>query len=115
MTFKYTNSLGRKYGRDKYIKYIIFNISRYGEHQRTLYVEGLTESQIVKKIEKFLNQPITAEYFNEVKNDLFHDDMLFEELSTRGYEVVGDLLTDAKFLEGFDNIVDGTYKISTGS
>lgn len=86
---------------EKYIISITFDISRYGKHTKMLsFSEHLSEEEAIIKVESYLSEPITKAYFNLVRDDLFDDDLTFETLNEKGYKCRGDLLTDAKFLEG---------------
>lgn len=114
MSFEYTKSCD--YKPEEYIKSIKFNISRYGECSHTLYFESLlTDEDAVKEVEEWLSAPITKEYFESVKDDLFDSDLEFEDLEENDFRCKGDLLTDAIFLECLNQIGDNDVEIECGS
>jgi hypothetical protein len=100
--FKYTLSIDCNLDDTyKHIKYVIFDISRYGKHKHTIVLDAaVTQKQAVTKAEEFLSEKITQEYYDKVKDDLFCS------FKTGDYEIDyiysqnrGFLLTDCKFLE----------------
>lgn len=77
---------------------LVFEISRYGRHFHTLKLEP---PRIVKNaiqlVEEYLNEPMTQEYFDTIKDDLFPG------RTFRSFTVRGDALGDCRFLETIDS------------
>ena len=66
----------------------------------------------IKAVESWMSQPIQEDFWNEVKDDLFHSgDFTFE---TKFHKIRGDCLTDAKFIEGV-KVEDGVLTLTIGS
>jgi hypothetical protein len=80
----------------KYIKYITFDISRWGKYKETLnFEEPVTEQTAVLEVEKWLTNKATEEYFDKIKDNCY-----LKELSEYGPEPTrGRLLGDRRFLE----------------
>ena len=98
------------------IQVIIFDISRYGKYSHAInFNVPVSEKEAIKKIEKYLSEPITEYYFNKVKDDLFENDLEYNELSEKGYKCRGDLLTDASFLEEIKVVKEGVVIVKGGS
>lgn len=103
-TFKYKiNSNG--FNSDiRYIKCIFFDISRYGKHNYIIKCRSpKTEIEAIKEVEKFLSEPITKSYFDNLEDDLFGD-LNFENLEENGITCKGDLLVDCIFLESIKSL-----------
>lgn len=112
--FKYTNSLGRKYDKNAKITSITFDISRYGKHKHTLqFTEPITERAAIGRVQKWLSQSVTKEYFDVVKDDLFGRGM--DGFSHEEFETRGDLLTSLIFLERISTDKMGHAVIQCGS
>ena len=100
---------------NKCILSITFDISRYGEHKKTLtFDDFVTEKEAIETVEGFLSQPITKEYFNEVRDDLFDPDLKWPGVLDH-YDTRGSLLTDCRFLESIDVDDEGNASIWCGS
>lgn len=92
---------------DKKVFGIVFFISRYGKYKHRMHFKPeITLMEAIIQAEKWLDRPVTQEYFDKIKDDLF-----CEELESYGYrdETVcrRDLLGDMRFVEGVvvkDNI-----------
>jgi hypothetical protein len=97
-TFKYVNSLDRKYNNMVAdIKSVTFFISRYGQYCHTLNFEkAVTEKEAIDAVEEYLSHTVTQEHFDSVKDDLFWGSR--DEPWTQ-YHNRGELLSDCKFLE----------------
>lgn len=88
----------------KYIKYIVFDISRYGKYKYTIKCKSpKTEFEAIKLVEKFLSEPITQKYFQDLQDDLFND-IKFENLQENNITCKGDLLGDCIFLESITSL-----------
>jgi len=90
---------------------VVFNISRYGQVQETLHFDKpISIDEAIKRVERYLSEPITSDYFDHVKDDLFAS----PNAKMKYYTVRGDCLTDCKFLER-KWIVDGILHFACGS
>jgi hypothetical protein len=94
-----------------------FDISRYGQHTHTLKFETpISILSAVEKVEKYLSLPLTEDYYNLVKDDLFMSELTWENVhEDNTYEIRGDVLTDATFLEGVKVDKEGRLTFSIGS
>lgn len=76
-TFVYTNCLDREY--DDYVKnveIVKFDISRYGKYEQTIaFGTPVSEKKAIETVESHLSQPLTQEYFEKIKDDIFHDNL----------------------------------------
>ena len=109
--FRFINSLGRQFNNNN-ISTITFDISRYGEHTHKLtFANPMTEQDAIGEVEKWLSVPLTQEYFDAVKNDLFCGDSNWHDY----YKTRGDLLGNCKFLERIRVDKCRNAKISCGS
>jgi len=112
--FKYTDCLGGNTRlRNELCTHIKFDISRYGKHTHTLvFDKAMTINQAIKKAEEYLSEPLTEEYYNNIKDDLFNCEGWEED--KKYFKCRGNCLTDAKFLE---NVTwhDGVPIIECGS
>ena len=92
--------LDRKYlDVDHNINKAIFDISRYGKYQHSINFDSpVTEKIAIKAVEKYLSKPLTEEYYNTIKDDMFHSMLLYDE-AKENYKCRGKCLTDCKFLE----------------
>ena len=81
----------------KNVASVTFNISRYGKYKFTMrFDELLTEKGAVKVVEQWLSKPVSQDYYEMVKDNLWNDQLEdYGENPCRG-----NLLTDCKFLEG---------------
>lgn len=96
--FRYINSTGTESypDTDRVVSSVIFSISRYGMHEEQIrFKENVTIKHAIEEVEKFLSEPVDEQYFDRVKNDLFDNNMDWEGLTR------GDLLSDARYMEGF--------------
>ena len=112
--FKYINCLDRKYRQIlKNVSEVRFDISRYGEKQRSLKFDSpVSENDAILAVEKYLSEPLTEEYYDMIKDDLFHGYSWDEAKACFTYR--GDCLTDCIFLEKTE-IIDGTLIFFCGS
>ena len=92
--------LDRKYlDVDHNINKAIFDISRYGKYQHSIDFDfPVTEKQAIKAVEKYLSKPLTEEYYNTIKDDMFCSIESYDDAETY-YDCIGDCLSDCKFLE----------------
>jgi hypothetical protein len=117
MPFTYVNSLERPYSSaiDHKIKSVTFDISRYGEHSEAIrFNHPVSEKVAIECVEQYLSRPLTQEVFETIKDDIFHDDMSWEEAQAH-YECIGDCLMDAKFLEAIEIDDKGDMTFFIGS
>lgn len=92
MGFQFIMSL-RKFHSTRDVIEIIFDISRYGRHTKSLTVDKCSDFEAVEIVEDYMSQPMTLEYYESIKDDLFFG-FQFDEFKVRG-----DALGDCKFLE----------------
>lgn len=86
------------FGYDGKVLSVKFNISRYGKYTKTLtFSRQISINNAIEKAEEYLSQPVTEEYYNEIRDDLF-DNETWEQVKDKNY-IRGDLLSDAIFLE----------------
>ena len=96
----------------KDVKYVTFNISRYGKHKHTIVLDDfVTQKQAVIKAEEFLSEKITPDYYDKVKDNLFRPFDHLVDLYSRNR---GFLLTESIFLE-LASIYNDTLTIECGS
>ena len=95
---------------------IIFDISRYGKYIESIkFDEMVSAKYAVEKVEEWLSDKVTFEYFNYIKDDLFFKfDSIDEELEYIINKNKGQLLTDCIFLEKA-SIYSSQLIISCGS
>jgi hypothetical protein len=111
--FRFINCIERKLGLTANIKAVTFNISRYGEHEKTLqFKEPVSESTAIAAAEAFLSVPLDESYYGKVKKDTFHE-YQWEDAS-KIFKLRGDVLTDAKYLDATE-YEDGVLTLITGS
>jgi hypothetical protein len=107
MTFSYIRTLNSI--PDKKVKSITFDISRYGKHTHCIsFAEPVFIDKAIYEVERFLSVPLDDEYYNQVKDDLFHTIRHY-------YQVRGDCLSDLKFLEDIKEIEQGVFTLLCGS
>lgn len=110
--FKYINGLGRPFRKEKNIKSVTFPISRYGEHEHTLFFKpSVNEEEAIIQAEEWMNQPFNEDYFDSVNDDIFQNDLTFEE-AKKNYPTRGSLLTDLHLLESANREKDGNLVLS---
>lgn len=114
--FHYISSFGRPYNNsERDISLLEFNISRGGEHKHEIRFDPhATEKEAVEAAEEYLSQPLTAGYFEKVKDDLFAQDMSVEEALAE-YPMRGSLLINDIYLRSIEGRGGGRYEIRTGS
>ncbi len=113
--FKYHNSTGETY--NDYIPIVTkvqFDIGRFGKRKHCIeFEEEVTINEAITEVEQYLSQPITSEYYANIKDDTFHElefDAAFKQFRTRGA-----CLTDAYFLEHLYIDPQGILILTTGS
>lgn len=111
MPFKYTRSI-KINNKEKKIRTIVFPISRFGKYKMSItFEEKVTELFAVKTVEEWLSKPLSEDYYNIVKDDLFHDNIeAYGENINRGR-----LLGDCIFLEQINDVGSETFQIFCGS
>ena len=117
--FVYTNCLDREYDDEKkVVTEVIFNISRYGVHTKTLLflIDGgaRTEKEAILDAESYLSRPLTEDYYTRIQTDLFHDDIPWREAKNMR-SCRGACLTDCKFLERVTIDKEGCMTLTCGS
>ena len=97
--FKYANCLDREYSTElKNINQVTFKISRFGKYTHTLkFNKYVSEKKAIEKVEEYLSEPLTKEYYNRIVKDLFHESPWNK--AKEDFMCRGDCLTDSKFLE----------------
>ncbi len=85
----------------KNVDIVIFDVSRYGKYTQTIkFDEKVSVKYAVEKVEEWLSDKVTIDYFNKIKDDLFFKfDSVDEELEYIKNKNKGQLLTDCIFLE----------------
>lgn len=112
--FKYINCLRREYlTNPPNINSVKFDISRYGAYTHTIEFPNLVcENEVIEKVEEYLSELLTEEYYNKIVDDLFHQ-MPWEK-AKKHFTVRGDCLTDCKFLEN-TKVINGQLIFGMGS
>lgn len=120
LKFMYNNCLQRHYNSTrKNVKQVTFAISRYYDVEHTIaFPKPTTEAQAIQAVELYLSQPITEDYFNQIKdNTVLGDDKnkSWAEIQKKyAYQTRGDALGCAIELEG-TKIKDGHLTFTCGS
>lgn len=98
--FRYANCLNREYSlTPSNISKVRFDISRYGKFEDSLeFSPPVSEKVAIEAVEAYLSRPLTKDYFEKIKGDMFHDNLPWDE-AKEDYKCRGDCLTDCKFLE----------------
>ncbi len=100
--------------KNKQVNKVTFDISRYGKYEESLtFNDPITIKNAISNVEKYLSQPLTYEYYERIKDDLFSDAMEFVD-AIKYYECRGEALTDNRFLESVQ-ITDGHLTFCCGS
>lgn len=102
-TFEYTWSMYHQRSSATYQRPVVqsveFDVSRYGDVSKTIeFDEPVSVSYAVLTVERYLSLPLSQEYYDEIKEDLFDDEMDWED-AQKEYENRGACLTDCRFLE----------------
>jgi len=113
-TWTFDNCLNVEYeNTDKSIHGALFDISRYGKYNKTMYFdENVTQYEAIKTIEIWLSKPLTEKYYDKICDDTFHKHSW--EKTKEYYKCRGDCLSDARFLE-MAEIENGILKLCCGS
>lgn len=99
----------------KVVNSVQFPTVRYPQLNNTLHIETITFKEPVTELdaviaaEKFLNEPVTEQYFTPRVDSLFDDSSQHTD-----YEIRGEMLTDMIYLEQI-MIVDGKMEMRFGS
>ena len=98
-SFSYINCLDREYEDNKAkIERIIFDYSRYGSFQHTIYfTEPVTEKAAITAAEAWLSEPLTQEHYEKIKHDSLHEYGWEDAKEVFGCR--GECLTDLCYLE----------------
>ncbi len=96
----------------EYIRTIIFPISRYSKYKMSIRLDKIyTEKEAIEKVEEWLSNKVSKDYYNIVSDDLFHDNLKdYGKAPLRG-----TLLGDCKYLEVIKKIEHETVEIQCGS
>ena len=113
--FKCINCLGREYLTIPHnVKCVEFDISRYGQFTKSLTFDSpVSEKTAIEAVETYLSEPLTEDYFEMIKDDMFHNNLSWEQ-AKEDYKCRGDCLTDARFLEEV-SIKNGIMSFFIGS
>lgn len=75
-----------------------FNTSRYGKFTHTIKFSKLVSiNKAIKAAEEYLSQPLTYEYYEKIKDDIFFSEGW--ENDKDYFKCRGDCMTDTKYLE----------------
>ena len=114
MVFTYTNSLDRRYKKDKNVTSVNFSISRYRTCDHTIkFKEPISERDAIDEAEEFLSEPLTKQFLKDViheGNKFYYGDWNIEDGECRG-----ELLGGAIFLEEAHLDTDGQLTLGCGS
>ena len=96
----------------KQVNSVTFSISRYSKYMETLHFDTfLTVKQAVERVEDYLSEPLTQEYYEKIQDDSFIN--TWDE-AKKEYKTRGDALSGAIFLEECD-VYDNELSFSIGS
>ena len=100
-SFKYIRCDCCEMKPESYITQVTFDISRYGAYQSSIkFIEPVTEEEAIEAVEKYLSTSVSKEYFDEIKDDIFNTDLIWDSPDFKQYyKCKGDFLGDCKFLE----------------
>jgi len=88
---------------------IQFDISRFGMYTKTIHFSSKkSPREAILAVEKVLNKNLTDTWYNNVRDDVFHDDRNY-------YDIRADCIGDAMFIELIQMNNDGSAYIRTGS
>ena len=112
--FHYINCLNREYLTNPCnIDSVTFDISRYGKYNHTImFPNSVCEKEAIEKVEEYLSQGLTKEYYENIVDDLFHEAPW--DKAEKWFLLRGDCLTDCKFLEE-TKIANGRLTFFIGS
>jgi hypothetical protein len=107
--FRYVNLLGEYDSKDEIVKSARFDIGCYGKRERVLnFTAPVTQNDAVEWIEDFLSEPLTQEYYEEIRTDTFY--AYPWDIAKNLFKYRGDIMADAIFIEGIS--VDGDGQLS---
>jgi hypothetical protein len=112
--FRYQKSyeMDAVYKNLKFVETVRFDIGRYNEISETItFKKPVSIKDAIKKVEEYLSQPLTAEYFNKVKSDTAYDDSTWDDVKD-DFQIRGDIV--AGFLEDIE-IDNSEIILITGS
>jgi hypothetical protein len=116
MNFHYiVDSQFIQFSDNKYITEVTFAMDRYSLYYATLkFPNPKTEHQTIHHVERFLNKPISENYFHNInKNNQYSFN--FEHLKENHYSVRGDLLGSCIYLEELTIVEDTKVILICGS
>lgn len=100
----------------KDVNSVTFDISRYGMYTKTLtFNDFLSEKEAIEQVEEYLSQPLTREWYEKVKDDLYFDtyENYFEDSTSKPCR--GDLLTSLIYLDDIMRIDKSHIRLRLGS
>ena len=116
MSFKFVNTLGKKLSKHRYINSVIFPLTKYGKYDGLLVfsnkfgIELITENEVIKKVEKYLSEPISEHYYANFKDEVDHHPN-FRDLKKNGFTNRGSLLFDMIHIDKIVKINSGCVKV----
>lgn len=113
--FQYVMSLDTELPDEHCVTSVTFDISRYGEHTRTIdFVGPVHPIHAIEVVEQYLSVKATWEYYSAIKDDVIEDDYDPATLLADD-RLRGDFLSDAHFLERADIDGKGNMVLQCGS
>jgi hypothetical protein len=112
--FRYHKSyeLDEDYKNLKFVESVRFDIGRYNEISEIIkFQKAVSIKDAIKKVEEYLSQPLTKEYFNKVKSDTQYDDSSWDDVKD-DLKIRGDIV--AYYLEDIE-IDNSEIILITGS
>ena len=114
---KFEYVLGEKLNaRKKCVTSVEFAVSPDNQHHRCIDFMGdkVTVAEAVREVEAYLSVPITREYYEANKDDVWNK-WSYEAKKAWGCEIRGEMLGSCKFLDVIELDSDGCLTLKTGS
>lgn len=117
--FEYERSLGDcsfyRNNKGAICKGVTFAISRYRQHSHTITFDELCSvNDAIMVAEEYLSYPLTEDYYNKIKDDLFMNKWTWEQ-AQKEYKNRGECLSGCKFLESVELDDNGILSLFCGS